>query len=281
MDDFREQQAALPDTAPAEPPKPPPATPAATGGPPELRRQRPHFGSMSFLFSACALAIAAVLVLGLWLASARWPEDRTPPSNVPPRNPYSKHLEREMIVQEQRARITTRDPDGPIVIFPGYLEKLYFPPSDEPKDRLTQDDVIKLAEHLHVGATDLTPETVVFRAAICTPDPESQRRIRARNRKMMSSPAPMPPPDVTFMRHLVPMTVKALMNPAPKTAATPDEAVLLCILKSCHKLPLSEQRGLLGYGIPEAEKYDPISYAIRFANLPPAPYDPSLDKRPR
>jgi hypothetical protein len=199
------------------------------------------------------------------ISSQRWPDDRTTPNYIAVGNPYSKHYEPEKKLDEQRARIRTRDRNGEIVLFPGILATLYWPPGEERKDRLTLEDVNRLAVNLKSVVKDLKPDTVLFDAVICTLDPESQRRVKERNRQMMLRPTAMPPLSVTFNRQPVPITVGALTRPVPKETVTPQGAALLGIVNTCHRRPLSNLPGLVRRGIRETEEYSPaIAYEIGF-----------------
>jgi hypothetical protein len=219
-------------------------------------------------------------VAGVKIASEHWSGDRRTPTNIVADNEYSKQSEAERELSRWWARITTRDPDGKVVLFPRFLARLYWPPGEErPKDRLSLEDVKKLSAHLKSTVENLKPDTVEFDAVICTPDPESRRRIGEHNRRVKPGPTVMPP-RVTFNRQRVPITVGALMGRAPRTATALQEAALRCIVNACQRLPAGDQPRMVGHGIRESESYDPtIPYEIGFSILPAAPDDPTLQPR--
>jgi hypothetical protein len=276
MDDLRERQTTDPDVADAEPPDLPLATPAAMASRATSRSKRRHLGSRPFRVAASILVGGAALVEGVKIASEHWPADRRTPNSIAVGNPYSEQHRAEKMLDARRGNANTRDPQGKIVLFPGVLITLYWPPGQAKKDQLTLEDLKKLAVHLNSVVKDLRPNTVLFDAVICTPDPESQRRIEERNRQMLLRPRVMSPAHVRFNRQMVPITVGALRDPPPKKAACLREAAIVCIVNTCHRRPPGNPPGMVGHGIRESVKYDPtIPYGIGFGDLPTAPDEPA------
>lgn len=234
-------------------------------------RKRRHIGSRSFRISAALLLAAATAAAGLKIASDHSPTDTRTPQGVQVGNPYSAHWRQAMELDRRRGAVRPRDPEGKIVLYPGILDRLYWPPSQDKKDRLTPEELRMLAAHLHLKADRIDPDTVMFEAMILTPDRETRARIRRRNRH-----AAAPPPLLSFDRQPVPITAGELMRAAPEQPMTSKEYVLKCIVDTCHKLP--QPPGMTGHGIPEWREYDPRTYAddratsnIGLSTLPPLP----------
>ncbi len=276
MGGFRTSEAAPPVAADVNPGGFPllvvPPTETRTGA----RRNRPSIMSAAFHPAASVLLGAALLVEAARIHIEHRPDDRRPPDGVMTRNRYSDHYQAARALSERWGRIRTRDPRGRVVLFPGFLARLYWPPGKDRKDRLSLDDLRRLAVHLRGRPGDLRPDAVVFDAVVCTPDGESQARIRERNRRILSGLTMMPPPAVHVERRRIPITVGALRKPVGQPATTPAEVALLCIVNACHLSPPGDPPGMVGYAIREAEAYDPaLPYEIAFGMLPPGPDDPS------
>jgi hypothetical protein len=226
-------------------------------------------GSRFFQIVVSVLAGSAVAVAGAIVLAQYWPICRSSVHNVTSTNPYSKQYEAEKKFSEQRGIVRTRDPIGRVVLFPGMLLRLYWPPGQAEKDCLTLEDITLLALGLEQPITSLKPDTVIFNAVVCTPDTDSQRRIRERNCEMRLRPAVLPPPSLNFDRIQVPITIHMLMTPVPREVLSFQDAVLLCILTRCHRLPPGDPPRMAGYPIPARQRYDPsIPYNIEFAALP-------------
>src|SRR5262249_6728268 len=151
------------------------------------------------------LVIAVVLVAVVKITSEHWPGDRKPPTHIIANNEFSKRREAQQKRSDQRGKIMYHDPSGIIVLYPRILDKLYWTPEEDTKDRLSLEDVEKAFVHFKSTIKELKPDIVVFDAVICAPDLESQRRIREHNRQMRLRPAVIPPPPVTFIRQRVPI----------------------------------------------------------------------------
>jgi hypothetical protein len=236
--------------------------------------QRRHIGSRSFRVSAAFLLATVAAAGGLKIASDLSPTDTRTPQGVQVGNPYSAHWRQAMELDRRRGAGRPRDPEGKIILYPGILDRLYWPPSQDKKDRLTPADLRRLAAHLHIKADRIDPDTVMFEAMILTPDRETRARIRQRNRH-----AAAPPPLLSFDRQPVPITAAELMRAAAEKAMTSKEHVLKCIVDTCHKLP--QPSGMTGHAVPEWREYDPRTYGdnratsnIGLGTLPPLPDGP-------
>jgi hypothetical protein len=240
----------------------------------ESARTRRHLGSESFRMTATFLMVAAATAEGVKIASDRSPTDAQPQKGVCTGNPYSAHRQQAMELDKGRGAIRRRDPNGKIVVYPGFLDRLYWPPGRERRNRLTPEDIRTLAAHLDLKADRIDPDRVIFEAMILTPDREARARIEERNHHVAA-----PPPWLSFDRQAVPVTAGQLMAAAPREAVTSQDQVLKCIADTCHKQP--EVPGMVGHGISEARRYDPHTYGdvrtggnIGFSSLPALPEDP-------
>ncbi len=140
------------------------------------------------------------------------------------------------------------------MLYPGLLDRLYWPPGGEKKNRLTAEDIRTLAAHLNLEADRIDPDRVLFEAMVLTPDRESRARIDERNRHPAS-----PPPLLSFDRQQVPVTAGQLMVAVPRQPVTSQEQVLKCIVDTCHKEP--EAPGVVAHRISESFEYDPRTYS--------------------
>ena len=113
----------------------------ATGRNTEPGRKRRPVASQALKYVVGGLVLAAG-VEGFRLGTENLPTDGKALSGVPTGNPFSEQHKRAMALSKERGKIRRRDPQGAIVLFPGVLNRLYWPPGEEKKDRLTDDDVV-------------------------------------------------------------------------------------------------------------------------------------------
>jgi hypothetical protein len=249
------------------------------------RPRRRHIGgSRSFRIAATALAGGAALCAIARIASDRWLHDRAPP-NLPRAKGLNGIIHaREAALHKHNSAILARDEIGVILLIPGPLQDLYWTSGGARKDLLSLEDIKKLATTLGVTDVAIGPDTVLFDACLLSPDEGSRLRIRERNYQMMLRSQPMPPPEVTFDRKLVPITARDLMHPAPQKPLTQRDAVLACMVRTCHRLPPGDLSRMVGHAVRHVDHYDPVTYGknkeIGFGTLPAARPSPSESPAP-
>jgi hypothetical protein len=241
-----------PDDAPGRSRPIPTAT--ATGMTTQPGSGRRHLGSRPFRLAAGLLLTGIVAAEGLKLASDLRHTEVRPPMGVRT-GPYNGHWQRETELQRMRRAVQRRDPATWIVLYPGYVDRLIWPPGTAwpEKHWFAPEDIKALALHLHHQAERIGPDTVIFESVILIPDRLTQARIAEHNRH----PAALIPP-LAFDRRRVPITAGRLAVAPPENDTSLEARVLKCMIGTCHKLPPAP--GIVGHPISEALDYDPLTY---------------------